>query len=107
MIGTLNKRITLQESAETPDGAGGVSLAWQSIAVNPSVYASITPLSGGEQWRYHQLENTVTHRIVLRYRDDLTARMRILHGTTPYDIHSIINLNGEGQYVEILASVKE
>jgi SPP1 family predicted phage head-tail adaptor len=106
MIGKLNKRITIQEQNRTPDGGGGFSVVWQSIAANPSVYASVVPLSGGEVLSMRQLENTVTHRVMIRYRSDITTAMRILNGTEVYDIKSIINIGGRNEYIEILATAR-
>lgn len=106
MIGNLKHRVTFQKSVRTPDGGGGFTEIWQSIDSNPIVYAAIMPLSGGEQLRFHQLEATVTHRIVIRYRSDVTSAMRIVRGTTIYDITAVTDRNGQGVYLEILATVK-
>jgi len=107
MIGELKKRITVQEVVETPDGGGGFTDAWQSISTNPDLYASITPLSSGESLKFHQLENSATHKIIIRYRDDLTTSMRILNGTTVYDINAIADIKGRNEYLEILTTLKE
>ena len=106
MIGDLKHRVTLQESVRASDGGGGFTESWQSLAAAPDVYASIVPLSGGEQLRYHQLESTVTHRITIRYRTDVTPAMRIVKDATVYDITSVAAQEGRAVYLEILAAVR-
>jgi len=107
MIGALNKRITVQELIKTPDGGGGFSQVWQSVASNPNIYAMVKPVSSSEQLSFHKLENNITHRIIIRYRADLNTAMRIINGTAVYDIKSIINIEGRNEYLEILATSKE
>ncbi|MBI3440666.1 MAG: phage head closure protein [Proteobacteria bacterium] len=106
MISEMKRRITLQEQVRTPDGGGGFTVTWQNIATVPEVYAAIVPLSGAEQLRHHQLEASVTHRITLRYRSDVTTAMRIVHDTTVYHITAVIDQDGLGTSLEILATVK-
>ncbi len=106
MIGNLNKRVTIQQNIKTADGGGGFVTEWKSIATNPSVYAAINPLSGGEQLRFHQLENNISHRVIVRYRDDVDTTMRLINGTTIYDIKSVINIGERCEYLEILANVR-
>ena len=106
MIGSLKRRVTLQGAVRTPDGSGGFTETWQSIASAPNVYAAIAPLSGSEQLRFHQLETTVTHRIVIRYRNDVTPALRITDGTTIYNITSVTDMGGLGAYLELLATAR-
>lgn len=103
MIGDLKHRITLQQLVLTPDGGGGFTEAWQDLAATPVVYASVMPVSGGEQLRYHQLETAVTHRITIRYRADVTSAMRILHDGAAYNLFSVTDRGGLGTYLDILA----
>jgi SPP1 family predicted phage head-tail adaptor len=105
MISDLKHRIALQESVLTADGGGGFTGTWQNIAAVPDIYAEIMPLSGGEQLRFHQLETTVTHRITIRYRDDVSPALRILKGTTVYNIVSVTDRGGLETWLDILATV--
>lgn len=106
MIGHLRHRVTLQKPVRLPDGGGGFTEGWQDLEIAPEVYASIVPLSGHEQLRFHQLETTVTHRITIRYRTDVTPGMRIVKGAVIYDISGVTDQGGLGAYLEILAVVR-
>lgn len=106
MIGDLKQRVTVQESALTPDGSGGFTESWQAVAADPEIYAEIIPLSGGEQLRFHQLEITATHRITIRYRGDVTPAMRMVKSATVYDIASVTDRGGRGVWLDILATVR-
>lgn len=103
MIGALTYRVTLQEAVRTPDGGGGFTEAWQNIAETPTVYAAIQPLSGGEAFRFRQLEAAATHRIIIRHRTDITSAHRLLHGTDIYDIVSVLDADEKREFLEIVA----
>jgi SPP1 family predicted phage head-tail adaptor len=106
MIGDMKHRVLLQECVLAPDGGGGFAEAWQDLAEEAEVYAAITPLSGAEQLRFHQLATSVTHRITLRFRADVTAAMRIIKDDVIYDIASATDRDCAGQYLDILAVVR-
>lgn len=106
MIGALRHRIRFQRPVRTPDGGGGFSEIWQDLLLSPEVYASIMPLSGTEQLRFHQLESSATHRITVRYRDDIQSSMRILHDAAVYDVSAVTDRDGLGIWLDILATLK-
>jgi SPP1 family predicted phage head-tail adaptor len=47
----------------------------------------------------------VTHRITIRYRDDVTPAMRILKDATVYNIVSVTDRGGLALWLDILAVV--
>ena len=106
MIGQLKHRVTVQESVRVPDSGGGFTHVWQAIGMAPNIYAAIMPLSGREILRFHQLETAVTHRITVRYRDDIRPAMRMLKGDIVYDIGTVTDKDGLGVYLEILAILR-
>lgn len=101
MIGRMKDRITLQKPVLTPDEGGGFTTAWEDVA---EVYASVIPVSAGEYLKGHQLETSVTHRIIIRYREDVTPSLRIVRGAKVYDISSAVDQGGLKAYLEILAA---
>lgn len=82
--GRLRRRITIQKpkTNQNPD-TGSISTQW--ITVWDDVPAEIVPSSVREFVASQQMQSQVTARIVIRYRDGLTANMRILHGSKIYN----------------------
>ncbi len=76
--GELNRRLTLQAPVETPDGAGGVTRSYQDIA---TVWAKLAPSAARGDVLAAASGATITHRIVMRLRSDVTTRHRLVAGT--------------------------
>lgn len=104
MIGQMRHRLTVQKRVRTADGAGGYSEIWQDLAENPHVYAAITTLSAGEALRGRKTDSLATHRIVLHYRADITADMRLTGGGAVYDITAVLDRGMRKEYLEVLAT---
>ncbi len=98
-IGDLRQRITLQQSVKTPDGHKGFTEQWQDLI---TVWASVEPLSGREYFYSHQIKAEVTHRVKMRYREDLTVKMRIKHRDRVLEIESILDKKERREELEIL-----
>lgn len=71
--GAFRHEILLEEATLTPDGAGGHVESWSEVA---SVYARIEPVSAASRFGADQTLETVTHRITLRYRQNIASGMR-------------------------------
>ena len=86
IIGTLNKRVTIQSPA-TPasDGAGGTVVAgpWTDLA---HVWASVSPLTGRELLAAQAVQAETSHHVTIRYRQGVTAKCRILLGDRVFRI---------------------
>ncbi len=100
MIGGMRHRITIQAETTVTDNGGGFSSSWQDVA---EVFARIAPLSGYERLSFGKVETGVSHRILIRHRPDVSAASRLVSGGKTYHIHSVINVNGDSEYMEILA----
>lgn len=86
--GRLRHRVVVQSLAETQDSTtGAISEAWSNLA---TTWAEIVPLSGREFIAAHEKDSEIVARITMRYRDDITAKMRIVHGTTVYNILAVL-----------------
>ncbi len=97
--GALRHRVTLQTPQETADGGGGASVAWTDLAV---VWAAIEPLRGSERPRAGQIESPLTHRVVIRHRDDVTPRLRIKFGARLFNIRAVIDPGERRCHLELL-----
>ena len=94
----MRQRITFQEEVKTADGSKGFTVAWRDFI---SVWASVEPLSGREFFAAHQIKAEITHRVKIRYRTDITVKMRIKHRERVLEIESIIDKKERREELEI------
>jgi SPP1 family predicted phage head-tail adaptor len=86
--GKLRHRVTVERKVRVRDEeTGGWSEAWVEEA---RLWASIEPLSAREFIAAQASQSEVTARIVIRYRPDIDATMRILHRGRVYNIHGVL-----------------
>lgn len=82
--GRLRHRISIQKPKNTQDPAtGNIVTRWIDVATD--VPAAIEPLSVREFIASQQMQSEISTRIVIRFREGLTADMRILHKTQIYN----------------------
>ena len=84
--GALNRRLALEAPVESADGTGGVVRGYQTIA---TLWASVEPIAARGDVVAAQLGATVTHRIALRHRADITTRHRLRDGARLFRIVTI------------------
>jgi SPP1 family predicted phage head-tail adaptor len=87
--GRLRHRVDIQARQENqgPDSGDSV-VAW--VTVWASVPAAIEPLSAREFLAAQTTQAQVVARITLRYREGLDASMRIVHGSSIYNIAGLL-----------------
>jgi len=101
-IGARRRRFVLEVPLENPDGFGGVI---RSYAPGPELWGAIEMVSGEERFRGGRPEQAVTHRITLRYRDGVTAAMRLTRGPRRFDIRAAGDPDGRQR--ELVCLVEE
>lgn len=75
--GRLRHRIILQKQQETQDPqSGAIVVTWIDVA---TVWAAIEPVSAREFVSAQNEISKITTKIIVRYRDDVTAKMRAYH----------------------------
>lgn len=92
-IGKLRHRVTFQYLTRTNDGQGGFSSAWNNLASLPTVWAEVTPSNTKERFFSETLQYQRSHKVVIRYRDDLTTEMRMIFDERIFQIKSIKRLD--------------
>lgn len=97
--GNLRHKITIQKPTEASDGIGGMTTTWGTFK---SVRAAIWPLRGTEYIAAMQVTSEISHKIRIRYLDNVTSKMRIKFGTRYFDIQSIINPDERDIYLEMM-----
>jgi len=140
-VGLLSKRLKIQYYETSDDGMGGLTKkGWYGIGTilldesgdplldesgnfleadwdkdNPSeMWARIEPISGEELMSMEALQSNVTHRITMRFREDLQDQgydrstfdheLRGVYKGRVFNIEHIENRGEEDRYVRMLAS---
>jgi len=101
-IGQLDRRIEIQTPTETRTATGGVETTWAAFA---RCFAGVTyPLTGNnEDVLGDQPVATTRVMFTIRYRDELTEKMRILYAGEYYDLMPPFAEAGRKQYLIIQA----
>jgi SPP1 family predicted phage head-tail adaptor len=84
--GDLNRRLVLEAPVETPDGTGGVT---RSYGAAITLWAQVEPVSARHLVIADVPGATVTHRIIVRRRADITTHHRFAEGDVTYRIVSL------------------
>lgn len=89
----MDRRITLQEVTETQSSTGFASESWADVV---TVWAQVTYKSGREYFQADKTNAQVVKLFRIRYRSDLTNKMRIVYEGRNYDILTIDSDYREG-----------
>jgi SPP1 family predicted phage head-tail adaptor len=87
-IGQLRHRLTIETCQSVADGAGGVV---RTYSVWASVWAGIKPVLVEAANPPGQSGETITHHIIIRYRDGVQTGMRFRQGGDCYIIRQIVD----------------
>jgi SPP1 family predicted phage head-tail adaptor len=94
--------VAIQAPNPGSDGGGGRGDPWASPTAVATLRARIEPLKGGEKLRAMQLQDSVSHRITIRHRADVTARMRVVFGARVFNIRAVIDPGERRRWLELL-----
>lgn len=105
--GKLDSRLEIQRDANLDDDTKVNEMGervedWQAIY---TVWGSIEPISGRELWLAQQAKSEATHKITIRYRDDLKSSDRVVKGSRTFYLIEPPREIGRGEHLEFL--VKE
>lgn len=84
---SLNRIVVIQTPTATQDAAGQPIPTWATLA---TVWANILHLSGSETIKADAEASTVKASIRILRRTDINASMRVVHGTTNYQIRAVL-----------------
>jgi SPP1 family predicted phage head-tail adaptor len=98
--GRLRLRLTLEKPTHVPDGAGGATVQWDAAAI---VAADVMSVSADERPAGEGLADLVTHRIVIRHRDDVSGGDRFRLGARVFRIRGVRDPAEDGRYLVCLA----
>ena len=95
-IAALRHRLALERSSQDADG----ETVWTAI---DTVFAAIAPASAGEAEIGGGLAGTVTHRIEMRFRADVSSRDRLRDGVRIFRIVAARDLDERRNRLIVLA----
>lgn len=99
-IGDLRCRVTIQRQERVSDGRGGWRTEWVDAG---SCWAAISALRPYERILAQQTQAAATHQVVIRYRTDLTAAMRLVYnGRYLYLQGPPVDPDGRRRWLQIL-----
>ena len=99
--GELRHRITIEQPTETRDSYGSVKITWSTLA---TVWAAIWPVRAKEFVSLGQTQSEVTHRIRMRYRNDVTTKLRIEFNSRYFAINQVINPDERNIMLELVCT---
>jgi len=101
--GRLRERVTIETPTRTADGAGGAAVGWSMLA---TVAAEVISFKGATLVAGEREEAREPYRVVMRYRDDVTAEMRLRWRGLVLDISSRHDPDGQRRWLVIDCEVR-
>lgn len=86
--GKLNRKVSIRQRGSTQDEVGQPVETWTEIA---TPWANIRQRTGAEALRGDKDVSMVQTSIRIRRRTDVTAAMRVYHGSTVYEIKAVLD----------------
>ncbi len=102
MIGKLSKKFTIQEKIITADEAGGSSYNWQDISNKPIIFANIKNTNPSNSYIFGQEQFYISHKLCIRYRDDISVENRLIKDARIFDIQAVLNIDEDSKWLELL-----
>lgn len=95
-IGDLDQLVLLEQPVDTLDDIGSVTRTWSLV---DEVWAQITPVTGREDFTAGRNESVLTHRILIRWRPDVTGAMRLRHNARFFNIHAALDWDEKRRFM--------
>jgi len=105
--GTLRERVTIQSATLAQDSYGQPIPTWANLATNPTVWANVGSRASGERFITggEQVQATVSHTVRIRYRTDVTVKMRLIWRTSRVlEIENVIDPDGRKSDLILMCS---
>lgn len=94
--GALRTELVLEEQVLTSDGMGGHAASWVEVAV---LFARLEPVSAQSGFGADQTIETMTHRVTLRFRDDVRSGMRFRKQARLFEILTVHDSDETRRYL--------
>lgn len=100
--GKLNRYVSIQSLDAGVDALGQPLGTWSNVA---QVWASIVNKNGLQALKADQPVSIVQSSIRIRYRADVTASMRVVHGATVYEIMAALPDLSSRKWLDLVCQV--
>ncbi|WP_438749460.1 phage head closure protein [Pararhizobium sp. O133] len=94
--GQLSVRLDLEMRSDASDGQGGVVTTFTTFA---TLWARIEPVATRIEERSDEAVFSVTHRLWIRFRDDLSAGMRFRKGGRMFTVRAFYDPDETRRYL--------
>lgn len=101
-IGNLNRLVSIQCRAAGQDAAGQPNGTWTELA---GVWANVRYQSGVEAMKADASVSTAKASIRIRRRTDVTAAMRVVYGSTTFEIKAVLPDEQDRAYAFLVCEV--
>jgi len=95
----LNHMIEIQQKKSIRDEIGGEKEEWELFS---RAWAEVKPISGREFFSSNAIQNTVSHRVIVRYIDGILPSMQLLHKDRIFKIHAVRDYFERERWIEIM-----
>lgn len=102
--GRLRNLITIQKKVVTGGSLGHSSTSWEDVTAQP-IPASINYRSGQEAIRSGQEASLASVSIRIRWREGITAGMRVVHNGANFDIQAVLPDAVGRRHVDLVCKV--
>ena len=96
--GFLRERIAIEQESNASDGQGGSTISWTNVC---TIWGRVSPIRGREVQQGAQVQDETMHRITIRYRTDITPKMRAVWGSRIMNIREVINPDEHKKYLQL------
>ncbi|MEJ5079422.1 phage head closure protein [Ochrobactrum sp. MYb379] len=98
--GQLTAELALEAMQPVADGMGGYRETWFEIG---TVWGRIEPVSTSQRDFGIRPRPEITHRILVRYRDDISSDKRFRKGGRIFSLRAVHDADERGRYLICLA----
>ena len=98
-IGGMRHRVTIKSVVREDDEYGGFARVDEP---KDPMWASIEPADPNEIHVYGQLQQRVTHKIVMRYRTDVSQGVTLEHDGTNYYVIGVVNPDKRKRFLKAM-----
>ena len=98
----MDRRIAIQQYSVTRSGSGHETKTWTTLA---TVWAEVRQKSGREYFGANQVVDEVDTLFIIRYRSDVTPKMRIVYNGRNYNIRECREI-GRRDALEMMAQAE-